>query len=392
MSKLFDPRKVLRQVSNIRLRDFFSHRDELTDVAWDGLEEHQVGPIYDAWQALPDAKRREVHVVLEDIHELADSRGLALLAEEIAWREPSRVSEFDAIEGHADKALWVWLNVPTAFTDAAMFARAIALSTGRYWEKRNGLPHVNPVVDDEIKERLAEELTGFFGPEQARGHYCHVEHYVRATGQHYFFAYLDDYPDQRVSFDDAGQFRRRPERGAFDLVFVFNPSDGTLEMFAQGGRKVRDPLQQRFCKAVLDLDVEPAAPQKPAFEIQMLKNPSFAFTTEPQDGVQETRIRAMRIEPVNAPARSITLRADPKGNARDIHQCIDAYLNSQQLPRSSFRVTMVTLQITFVPVGNNKPKTLSFDISLPGSSNLKSKPDDVREIAERLLKRWGITP
>ena len=95
MAKAFDPRKVLKQIANPLLRVFFERRGELTEIAWDQLTEHKIEPVFEAWQALPERQRQEVQVILRDINELADHRGMAVLAEEILWRGlvPSLVEE-----------------------------------------------------------------------------------------------------------------------------------------------------------------------------------------------------------------------------------------------------------------------------------------------------------
>ena len=154
MTKLFDPRKVLRQVSNALLKEFFSRRGELEEVPWDELKETHIGPIFDGWQALPDDDRNEVQVLLQDVNELADERGLGVLAEEIQRRAPQRLKEFGQWEGRMDRVMWVYLNVPEAFEEAALFARADALAAGRFWVKRNSLPAGKISVDGKVRTNL----------------------------------------------------------------------------------------------------------------------------------------------------------------------------------------------------------------------------------------------
>jgi hypothetical protein len=137
------------------------------------------------------------------------------------------------------------------------------------------------VVTQELKNQLGDKLVAYYSEAQGRGFKHHVEHYTRANSAEYFFVYLDDYPDNKPAFDDSGGFNRRPGQSAFDNIFVYNPTDGTLDLFAQGGRKVHDELQKRFCGAVLGAQVEPAPPNRPVYQLDHLKNPAFAFPTEP---------------------------------------------------------------------------------------------------------------
>ena len=71
MSRAFDPKKVLKHISNPLLREFFDRRGELRDVPWDDLTEHRIDPVFDAWEALPDGKANEVQCILREVHALA---------------------------------------------------------------------------------------------------------------------------------------------------------------------------------------------------------------------------------------------------------------------------------------------------------------------------------
>ncbi len=69
---------------------------------------------------------------------------------------------------------------------------------------------------------------------------------------------------------------------------------------------------------------------------------------------------------------------------------IEDYMNTEQLPASILNVTQVGLKFGFDSEREDLPKSLSFDLSWPNSSNLKSKPEGVRELAEKCLREWGL--
>jgi len=389
MAKQFDPRKVLQEVSNPLLQEFFARRSKLRDVPWEKLGETDVEPVFEAWQRMPEAEQVEVQLVLQDVNELADERGLPVLVEEVRRRAPDRLDELATVEGRHDKAIWVYLNVPQAFDEAALFARADALAAGRYWVKRNSLPRLAITVDEARRKSLGTALSAYYWPAQMRGRHCHVEHYRRANGTEYFFAYLDDYPDSRVVFDQAGRFEKRADRYAFTNVFAYGPQDGALELYAQGGRKVIDPLQMLFCKAVLDLDVDPADPAKPVFNLDHLKDRGVPLPTDPADRIAEVQVRSLRFKVIGSPRRGITLDADPQSFSGDIYQMIDGYLNAKNLPLSQLTVVHVQFRLTFVHEGAGRAKGLTFNVGLH-SCDLKSKPDEMRAIGERCLKLWKV--
>lgn len=390
MAKNFDPRKILRGIANPLLQEFFQQRGELANVPWDELTETDIEPVVQAWQQLPEPRRREVQAVLQDVNELADERGLSVLTEELRWRSPDQLSGFNTLEGRADRAMWVYLYARKAFDEAAIFARADALAGGRYWNRREGLPRQPIVATPELTARISASLSEFYRKSQLRGFYCNVEPYTRANGAEYFFAYLDDYPDRKLVFDQSNTLVARSERYVFENVFVITPAEGALETYARGGRKVLVPLQEAFCRGVYGVDVAMAALRKPPYRLDHLLDPNFQFITDPRDDVAEVRITRIRLEPRNAPMRYIEVKADLKGNRADIFQMLDYYMDIRNVPLERYRVCQIGFRITFVNNGRGRPKTLSFNVGYPDSCDLKSQTDEKRAVGERCLKLWRI--
>lgn len=390
MAKPFDPRKVLKHIANPLLREFFARRVELEDVPWDDLTEHKIEAVFEAWQALPESSQLQVQAILRDVNELADHRGLAVLAEEILWRCPERADDFKQQVSKADKAMWVYLHVPDAFAEAALFARADALAAGRYWNRRNGLPKMKLTVDEDVCGKLAEALTAFYGPTQMRGRHCHVDHYERSGGGNYFFAYLDDYPDKHFVFEgESDQPEVRSDRYAFENMFVYNGDDGSMELFAQGGKKVWEPLQTAFCDAVIGVDVDPVDPMRPSFKLDHLLTPDYPLSTDPQDGVEDARITRLRLVPRGS-GGYIEIKADPKAHRNDIYRKIERWLKAKCIPAGTTQVKQATFRLAFHHEGAGRQPVLTFDVSAPHSSNLKSKPEEQRLVGERCLKLWKV--
>ena len=390
MAHPFEPRKILKQISNELLHAFFTERGQLLDVPWDELTEHKIEPVYEAWQSLPEHDQFEVQIILRDIHDLADHRGLAVLAEEILWRCPDHAEDFRAQTSKADKAMWVYLHVREAFDEAALFARADALAAGRHWKRRNSLPKMPLVVTDAMLNKLATALTSFYGPVQMRGRHCKVVHYHRHGGADYFFAYLDDYPDKHLVFDDdADQPSIRADRYAFENVFVYNADEGAMDVFAPGGKKVWEPLQCAFCKAVLDQDIAPTDPLKPSFKLDHLIANDFPLPTDSLDQVEEARITRMRLVPQGS-GGYIEIKANPKAHPNDIFRKIDRWIRSENIDRASATVASVSFNLKFAQDAPGGQRPLTFNVSAPNSSDLKSKPDEKRAVGERCLKRWGV--
>ncbi len=390
MAKPFDPRKILKQIANPLLREFFTRRDELTEVPWDTLTEHKIEPVFRAWQALPDEQQHEVQMILRDVNELADHRGVAVLAQGVLCRCAERADEFRAQVSKADKAMWSYLYARRVFDEAAMFAKADALASGRYWIKRDALPKRVLDAPASLRAPLASALSAFYGPVQMRGKHCAVEHYRRADGADYFFAYLDDYPDRRLVFDgENDEPLVRWDRFAFENLFVYNGDEGALELYAPGGKDVWAPLQVAFGKSVLGVDLPPADPLRPSYRLDHLLQPNFPLATDPGDRIEDARITRLRIVPRGS-GGYIEIKADPRSDRNDIYRKIDRWLRRENLPVESLRVAQTTFSLRFIHSGPGRQPTLTFDVSAPHSSNLKSKPDEMRVVGERCLRLWEV--
>jgi hypothetical protein len=67
-------------------------------------------------------------------------------------------------------------------------------------------------------------------------------------------------------------------------------------------------------------------------------------------------------------------------------------LDAMGLDRTQVSVAQVSIQLVFLGDGSRKGKSMTFRVSCPASCDLKSKPDDVRVVGERCMKRWGMVP
>ncbi|MGE0758256.1 MAG: S16 family serine protease [Pirellulaceae bacterium] len=187
-------------------------------------------------------------------------------------------------------------------------------------------------------------------------------------------------------------FYADPRDAAFSVLFVACPQDGCLELVAKGGRAVQYPLQQAFCKAVLGLDIDPADPQRPEYQLQQVLDPEFRYPTEPGDCIACVRLSRIRLEPVSHSRKVIfhELKFSPKVLRTDWLRVIQRELDGHGMTAADVRVKQASFQLVFVDRAVAGAKTLTFTVCLPNTCDLKSKPDSVREIGERCLQRWGM--
>lgn len=389
---LFNPKQVLRQISNPLKKALFERQGHALPIAWDQITAVQSDDVFHAWQALADGPRKKIEIILHDVYELATEEGVRVLIEEGQHHGLDLAEDLEMLDSRFDKAMWVFLNHHEIWNAAVMFARADNIAGGRSWTKRGDMPAVDPGRSEVEIEKLESALSAFYRERQGRGHHCKVEHFRRGGEQDYYFVYLSDYADTYINFDEKGEFHRTPERRAFEIVFAYERAAGALEMFAKGGKKVVEPLQRIFARVILGHNLPPADPNAPPYALDHLMDRGFGFPTDPEDGIEEVALRRMRISIVGNRRRRILLEPDAETGREAIYDMLERDLNRAKLPRSILHVTKATIQVRFSGNGNGNGDghALTFDVTYPNSCNLKSKREEHRLIGEKYLKRWKI--
>ena len=393
MTYHFEPRAMLKHSSIPLLRQFFEKRGVLADLPWDEIKEKRLADlIYRAWQSLPDAERRTIQAIFQEVWDLADERGVQVFSDELKAIAPQRVWEFVACQSRLNRVLWFYINFPELFEKAALFVRADWLSSSRYAVRRNSLPKKSITVTPEIRGALAAALQNYYWPNEMRGRHCRIEHYTRSDGNEYFFAYLDNWPDSRLICEDNGEFESISLRDAFSLLFVFCPHDGSLELVVKGDNSIHYPLQRAFAQAVCGVDVEPANPIRPEYRLQQILDADFRYPTDATDQVASVRLRKIQLEPTTTSLAGalLTLSFTPRVQRHEWIDIIHRQIAALGLKRNEVKVRQAAFQLKFMNAGVGRAKSMTFTVNLPSACDLKTKSDDLQEIGVRCLQKWGI--
>jgi hypothetical protein len=389
MSQQFNPKRVLRQISNPMLQEFFTQQGHPLDVEWDDIPETQVDDIFDSWQRLPERDRKAIEIVFHDVHEMAsDENGTRVIIEEGQYHGEDLSPLLEAMESRYEKALWTCMNRPAVWDAAVRFAKADTLWGGRSWVKRGNMPAMEPRTDQGTLEAFEEAMSAFYRDRQGRGHHCKVEHFPRGSEHDYYFVYLSDYADTYINFDDAGHFQRTPERRAFEVVFAYDRGARALEMYAKGGKKVVEPLQRVFSRVILGEPLGEEEPGAQPYQLDELMDRNFSFATDPEDGIEEVSLRALRLSILGRRRGRITLEPDPEEGRDRIYEMLEEDLNRRRLPRAILQVTKAT--INFRLNGRGRGNSLTFNVTYPNGCTLKNKREEQRLLGEKYLKRWQI--
>jgi hypothetical protein len=284
--------------------------------------------------------------------------------------------------------MWAYLRHYRIFEVAALF-NAVASLPGRSWARWNSLPRMHPDTSDRAIQALADAISDYFKQTQARGHRCTVEHYRKGTHLYHFFAYPDDYTDTFIGHGDDGNFVKRPQKRAFEIVIIFDAEEGTLDLFAVGDRGVKNSLAYIFSCKILKQNLPAEVSCDRAYELNGLLSREFNLSTDPKDGIESVRVRSLRLS-LGSSGRKITLDASPRGTDQEVYDMIDDFLQPDRLTPGAVNVTHASFQFRLTPTGGKRAKAFTFEVGFPNTSNLKSLSEEAKLLGEKYLKVWGI--
>lgn len=409
MAHDYTPRVFFRQTPNSLLEVYFRRRaaddgadwDALqaapTDPAlapwqafakidWSALGETDIESIYEAWQDLPKDEREESESDFRAIYDMSTGDGVRVVIEEGHFHKKDLGPELDAIEGYHAKAMHVFLNYARIFRVARLMNYADHYDR-RYRRKRNDLPKKQPDISMAARDALKKAIAAYYWQKEGRGQNCTVETYLRANRYHYFFAYPEDYAGTFIGYDSSGTFVRRAQQPAFEVVFVFDPVDGTLELYARGDKKLKQDLQALFGRTILHEDIGPEKRNSNPYDLSGLKRRDFKFQPQPGDGLTAVRVKNMRLRIKGNPRRRLTVEGDIRSNPMDVYDVMRDTLDDKKLPITNVDVDHAALEAEFASNGNGRPLRIPFGIS-EKSCNLKESPEHL--IIKDCLKRSGI--
>jgi hypothetical protein len=390
MARQYSAKNFIRKVPNRLLQQYFHDQRIDLDIDWARLGETDADAVFDAIQALPDHQRGEVESDFTMINELACSAGVAAILEEAAFWGKDWSDDFEKMENDYERAIWTFLNEPRRFEVAGAFHEMDRFSG---WWRRFVGKRLEPATDSDAREKFGARLRMYYR-RQGRGRYCHVDIYQRHDPERFcYFAYPEDIATTDLGYEDGGKFSRRPRRSAFELIFVYRPEDGCIEMHAQGVKKVKEELAAIFCTTILGLKALPDDSGKEPYNLSCLKDASFPFKTEPNDQVLDVEPKLLRLDlpydKSKGTGRRIVLTASSLPDAPNaLHRLMEEAINHRCVPMDDVVISQAKLKFTFRSPNGRQPKTLTFEITYPDRCTLKD--DRYDQVAKKYLKRWGI--
>jgi hypothetical protein len=389
MSIDLDIRSFFRKAPRDWLRRYFAHHGVLADLDWRATGRASIEVLHRAWQSLDEETRLRMTEDFRNVALLASPPGkLAIIDEAAQHGETEGLAEqLGQLEDFHTCAFWTYFERPK-YWDGAVFFAAADTKPKRYWRKRINFPAFGRRVQDADADALGEALGRLFMAREGRGAYCTVHPYRRGD-RDYYFAYPQDHRQTSIEYDE-GQMTKRPYNPAFEIVFVHNDRDRTLNIWHQGQTdRVRD-LQVAFARAVLKTEIPRNSPRDTrVYDLDMFARPDFELAGLAKHGIERAEVRRLRLH-VMAPYRySIIIDIGANTPSHVLFDRIRAA--TQGLAPSDFRVSQAGIRVTFELKPNDKKQRVrNFEINAPSSCSLHNDGYDI--VIQRMLVENAIEP
>jgi hypothetical protein len=383
---IFNPLSFFRHVPNPLLERFFSSVPAFAGFDWSTVTERRIDPILERCNAIPPAECARIFRIFRTVESLANPIGTQVLIE-AAHDVDLDIAEAIAAKRNAhERALWCYMQDKRIVEGARTLAHIENLPR-RSCETLKNLPMKSVHVTPEMLAEFGRVLSEFFWSTQARGDKCKVDHRRREGDIDCFFAYPADYVDERFGYDDDGQLEFRSWNPAFELVFGYHRTDGTTDIYAQGGRKIRESLSQIFARVILGAELVSDPLEQDCFNLEVFKNPNITFPTDQADNITLVRVLAMRLKFHGRRGGRVSVALDDKSKDRSLYEVIADLLAEKHARLTDATILGVTLQ-AFLRGVNARETSLTFKITAPAFCDLEDSLEE--QMLRRYSKIWKI--
>lgn len=390
MTKHYAIAEFFRQAPNAMLARYFTMRGH-TVVGYQPWPDAEHAKWLALVGRLPGNEQSSMEAEFQEIHAMSTEKGFVAIRDELGYhldgdeeKLTATIQTLGEMANHYERAFTVFLDHHQCWQGATRFLRADSLG---YWTKRKGFPGGGATTDKASLGRLSDALSEYYQRTQGRGRNCHVEAYRRGA-KDLVFAYPEDHSQKTVEWVQ-GTFGPRPHTPAFEVVFVYDRSAGTLDISAKGGRRIIEALQGLFAKYILHLDDLPLDPEdNRVYDLSPLASRFFDFEVQAGSEVDYVRVKRIRFSSETQHGERITLEASPKHKPKAVYDLIDAV--SEKLKKGAYAVDQVDLTASLQLDADKPPRSMSFKLSLPNHCSLKY--DRASDMVRDVLEASGIEP
>jgi len=245
--------------------------------------------------------------------------------------------------------------------------------------------NLRKVTSTEVKSKLKDfelELIAFLQSKEGRGKNCQIDLYDFGD-RICFFAYPEDHPKTQKLYED-NKLRSRVSSPSFEIIFVYYPEEGKLEISTKMRAKKRQRLFDIFNSTVLG-DLEPVPSNQQVLNLDHLLDEDFRFTLDPEDEIEKVFLSQIRLNDKYSPKKRVAIYLDEGENTNSM---ITKLKNHKLLGEShqANTVSQATIKFLFKQFGRSNRVTAM--LTNPDRNTLNETASN--QLAKKCIQKWGL--
>lgn len=372
MSRPFKLRAVLRYLDRGLLSSLLKANGLEVPAPKEGTDDAEV--IEELILNATENVAAEITEALRAVNELATEDGVLALIELSGPHHIQPQADMEKLAGDHDKALFFFLRHPQVFDDASILCHVTDLKAKgeRYLKRRPA----DVVVGR--KEALAVALRSYLLAQDGRGRECIVNVFKHAD-RVCFIAYPEDFAKAPLCYKNKS-LKRLALRPTFEIVFLYYPETGKVELSAKGGPRRQLELFTLFNREVLE-DASEVRAIEMTYNLDRFLDPELKLPTLIEDQVEFVRVQKLRLFDKLGDYRVTLEPKDPTGlgSMRELLQRYD-------IRPSRFSVTQAEIKMKFP--GKGRRGGVTVQLTYPDKCNLNDSPTHLK--AKKYLDQWGL--
>lgn len=381
--------QILGRLDPPLLLDYLKRRGVELDIDPEKLPQKNPGKkLHGAMKKLEDVVVQQLEPDLFEMAVLSSERCILSFIDSGRKVGLHIADELEAYKSDESRILHIACHYPGLWANAKRFAEVEACANSKAWHTYPGFPTgAIPDVQDK-KQVFRDQVVGCYQAQDIRGKISEIDHVVHGEETDYFFIKMDAPCSHRLQVRNK-KIEDALFHPAFEIVFVHHRRTGELNLLAEGGKKITEPLRKAYSEVMHGIEPPDLREEPVPYNLDCLLNVNKHFPFDPEDGIERVFLKKLYIKPINKQSRSVMLEGDTGGSDHDLYVTAVAELKKTLSPEN-YVVSRAEFQIRFVKGGKIPKTSLQFHVSAPRSDSFKNELLVVQALIKKLLKRWDI--
>ncbi len=386
----------LRKAPGHRVKSYLETKGLILDEGFDWQSEGRgtayVRALEDVFRTLPPQQQDGLRADLDLLASLATPGGM-LSAEQICAGEKI---DLEGHEGVEDVLLRLAVEHPKTMNRILIQASLMRNSGGRQWShfqldkgkdwQLNSLDSREAFIDEALK------ILELPSHRQKEADWYEAVRRNFETGDESVIThatlYVEDKAESALGFTAANALERQLVQKVVEVGLACDPETKMLEVFAKGGKKVRDQYAAAFQAQFAPDSETPKEVERRNVSVDMLYE-APKFPLDPADGIESVHVSALDFYHARG---GFSRHEKPKSSFSIFDFLKSAYGERSPLVDKSWLLVAATLKLKLAPHGAGRGRTLTVTLRTPNTTSLPNMTDQEKQLITRLLERWRLLP